>query len=91
MADPVVKKGTPDLVTPTPTAAELDEFLAKCKMLDDADGFGLNELRVFYKKDGWNILTARMNALVAAGKISERFKQSPNGKGGWNVYRVTSS
>lgn len=79
---------TPDLVTPTPTSEELAALEQQANLLDTGNGFTLKEVRPFYPGVGWNVITARLEALITAGKLRKRFTKGPQKGSGWETYTV---
>lgn len=76
-----IAQGTPDLVTPEPTQAELDTLFNQAQMIDTGDGFTTAQIKPLYPRLGWNVFTARMNALIAAGRIRKQFQNTGRGSG----------
>lgn len=78
--------GTPDLVTPTPTQAEVDALKAQAQMLGSP--FTLSQLRPFYPQVGWNVILSRLDALLSSGFLRKRYKQSGSRGAGYDEYFV---
>lgn len=58
------------LVRPAPTQQELDTLAQQIDMLNQGAGVGLHQLRVFYPGVGWSIIRQRVDALIAAGRLT---------------------
>ena len=58
------------LVRAAPTQEQLDLLYQQMTMLDQGAGVGLHQLRVFYAGIGWSIIRQRIDALVAAERLT---------------------
>lgn len=92
MTNPVPSAPVPSNVPAVqPAAPALSEaavlMLSQIKMLDpNKQAVGLDKLRPFYPRIGWNIIGATVKELEDAGKLKARNVMSPKGTVAYKVY-----
>lgn len=84
-----VPAGTPDRPPYVPTQQELTDAAANVQNLDpNGEGFGMDKMRLFYPRAGWNVIQTLLNKLVENGTLRKGSKMMPNGKVAVDHYTV---
>lgn len=60
-----------------PTPEQLADTKLKIGLLDTGEGVNPSRLRVFYPKEGWGKIFARLNALKASNQVTVAMRGSP--------------
>ena len=85
---------TPATPAPTPTpqapaalSAEAQTLFNQFTLIDPSkSGVGLDKIRVFYPRVGWDVIFARVHELEDAGKLTKRAVLNPKGGVGYHLY-----
>lgn len=81
------------VATPSPASApatlsnEAQAMFNQFTLVDpQRQGVGLDKLRVFYPRIGWDVIFAMVNELEAAGRLKKRAVLTPRGTVGYHLY-----
>ena len=83
---PAPARTTP-AAAPAALSTEAQTLLNQFTLVDPTrSGAGLDKIRVFYPKVGWNVIFGMVHELEAAGRLRKRAVMSPRGTVAYHVY-----
>lgn len=78
---------TPAAPAVAPLSTEAQTLLNQFTLVDPTkSGVGLDKLRVFYPRVGWDVIFGMVHELEAAGRLTKRAVLNSRGSVGYHVY-----